>query len=312
MKKYFLLPMLISSLTGQAQFNQPWQGKKCAVVITYDDGYDQQLDHALPLLDSLGLKATFYISAFHPAVKDRITEWKKAATDGHELGNHTLFHPCIGGPGREWVKPEYDLKNYSVARMVDEIRMENIFLQTLDGKTKRTFAFTCGDTKAGGIDFSDEIKNDFAALRSVRNDMHKINEVDLHNVDCYMVNNHSAAEMIGWVKKAVETNSLLVILFHGVGGGNSLDVSLADHREFLQYLKQNEKDIMIAPMVTVAEHIKTWQERDKTIKAQQQATQVDYNDMLAKLKIPSSAKRPGPSGNPSAPNAANTDESKAV
>lgn len=312
MKSILILLSLVTTIVCQAQFNQPWQGKKCAVVITYDDGYDQQLNNALPLLDSLGLKATFYISAYNQAVKTRIEEWKSAAANGHELGNHTLYHPCIGGAGREWVKPEYDLRNYSVTRMVDEIRMENVFLQNLDGKTKRTFAFTCADTKAGGVDFSDQIKNDFVALRSVRNEMHKISEVNLDNVDCYMVNNTSAEEMIGWVKKAMETSSLMVILFHGVGGGNSLNVSLTAHREFLKFLKQHEKDIMIAPMVTVAEHIKTWQERDKAIKIQQQATQNDYNNMLAQLKIPMSAKRPGPSGNPSAPNAANSDESKAT
>jgi len=52
---------------------------------------------------------------------------------------------------------------------------------------------------------------------------------------------------------------LLVILFHGVGGGNSLNVGVQAHREFLQYLKNNEKDIWIAPMLEVAEHIKAFQ-----------------------------------------------------
>ncbi|HNU87367.1 MAG TPA: polysaccharide deacetylase, partial [Ferruginibacter sp.] len=95
----------------------------------------------------------------------------------------------------------------------------------------------------------------------VRNEMHKINEIDLYNVDCYMVNNHTAEQMTEWVKKAVETNSLLVILFHGVGGGNGLDVSLPAHRQFLEYLKQNEKDLWIAPMVEVADYIKKYQSK---------------------------------------------------
>ena len=86
--------------------------------------------------------------------------------------------------------------------------------------------------------------------------MHKINEIDLLNVDCYMVNGETSAQMIEWAKKAMETNSLLVILFHGVGGGNALNVSLPAHREFLQYLKKNEKDIWVATMLDVAEHIK--------------------------------------------------------
>ena len=251
----------MAPLNTSAQYNPNWKGKKCAVVINYDDAIDQHLDHAIPVLDSLGLKATFYVTAFSQSMQTRLNDWKKLATNGHELGNHTLFHPCIGGKGREWVKPEYDLNNYTVKRMVDETRMTNLFLKALDGKTKRTFAFTCGDMKIGDSSFMKAMKNDFVAARAVRNQMHGINEVDLFNIDCYMVNGESAAQMIEWTKKAVQTNSLLVILFHGVGGGNALNVSLAAHREFLQYLKKNEKDIWVAPLLEVAEFIEISQNK---------------------------------------------------
>lgn len=234
-----------------------WQHKKCAVVLTYDDAIIQHIDNAFPVLDSLQLKATFYITAF--AAKDRINDWKRIAAKGYELGNHTLFHPCVGGKGREWVKQEYDMNNYSVQRMVDEIRMTNIFLEALDGKKKRTFAFTCGDMKVNDTSFIDLLKNDFVAARAVRDQMHTINQVDLYNTDCYVVNGESAVQMEQWVKQAITTNSLLIILFHGVGGGNDLNVSLSAHREFLSFLKQNEKDIWIAPLIEVAEYIKTHQ-----------------------------------------------------
>ncbi len=310
MRKIFLfIQAVLSYIYCSAQFNPAWQGKKCAVVLTYDDAYNQHLDNAVPVLDSLGLKATFYITAFSNSVQTRMNDWKKLALTGHELGNHTLFHPCIGGKGREWVKPEYDLSNYTVQRMLDETRMTNVFLQSLDGKTKRTFAFTCGDMKIGDSSFIIPMKKDFVAARAVRNQMHKIGEVDLYNVDCYMVNGESAEKMITWVQQAMTTNSLLVILFHGVGGGNSLDVSPEEHRKFLVYLKQNEKDIMIAPMLDVAQHIRDWQARDQAARIIQQATQADYKNMLAQLHIDST--RRGPSGNPSASNAANIDESKA-
>jgi sialate O-acetylesterase len=101
------------------------------------------------------------------------------------------------------------------------------------------------------------MKNDFVAARAVRNEMHKINEIDLYNVDCYMVNGETSAQMMEWIRKAIETNSLLVILFHGVGGGNPLNVEVQAHREFLHHLKKNEKDIWIAPMLYVAEYIKS-------------------------------------------------------
>ena len=256
MKIIFTLSAIAFLITGYSQPAQLWHGKKCAVVLTYDDALDQHLDNAIPVLDSLGLKATFYLTAFSTSMQTRLNDWKKLAANGHELGNHTLYHPCIGGKGREWVKPDYDMSKYSVQRMTDETRMTNLFLQALDGKTKRTFAFTCGDMKIGDSSFINGMKNDFVAARAVRNEMHKINEIDLYNVDCYMVNNHSFEQMKEWVDKAMQTNSLLVILFHGVGGGNSLNVSLQAHREVLQYIKKNEKDCWIAPMLEVAEFIK--------------------------------------------------------
>jgi len=310
MKKIFLLVVVLSSQLVFSQFNPAWRGKKAAVVLTYDDALNVHLDNAIPLLDSLGLKGTFYLTAFSPGSKNRIDDWRKAAANGHELGNHTLFHPCAGGKGREWVNAEHDMNNYSLERMVNEVRMTNVFLQAIDGKAKRTFAFTCGDMKIGDSLFINGMKNDFAAARAVRHEMHKIGEIDLYNVDCYAVNGETGTQMIEWVKKAIETNSLLVILFHGVGGEHSLNVSLDAHRELLQYLKKNENDLMIGTMLDVAEHVNEWQARDKQNKAIQKATVEDYKNMLVQLQIDSI--RRGPSGNPSAPNAANTDESKAT
>lgn len=238
---------------GLAQSGPGWMGKKCAVVLTYDDAIPQQLENAVPVLDSLHLKATFYLTAYF--AKSRLNDWRKVAARGHELGNHTLYHPCTGGTGRGWVRPDYDLRNYTVQRMMDEIRMTNVFLQALDGKTERTFAFTCGDMKIGDTAFLDSVKNDFVAARAVRDEMHPIGQVNLYNVDCYMVNSYTATQMIEWVKKAGETHSLLVILFHGVGGGNALNVSVSEHSKFLHYLKANEKNIWITTMLQAAEYI---------------------------------------------------------
>jgi len=262
MKNIFLFILLMLTGTVHSQQNQPWHGKKCAVVLTYDDAIDQHLDNAIPVLDSLGLKATFYITAYSRSMQTRMDDWKKLAQHGHELGNHTLYHPCIGGPGRTWLKPEYDMRSYTVQRMVDETRMTNLFLQALDGKTERTFAFTCGDMNIGDSSFIDAMRDDFVAARAVRAQMHKIGEVELMNVDCYMVNGESAEQMIAWVEKAEETNSLLVILFHGVGGGNALNVSIPAHRAFLGYLQQHEHDLLIAPMIEVARHIIDWQSQN--------------------------------------------------
>jgi sialate O-acetylesterase len=267
--KQFLIVLTFSFLCIPAspQTNSAWYGKKCAVVLTYDDAIDQHLDNAIPVLDSAGLKATFYITGFSASMQARLNDWKKIAGRDHELGNHTLYHPCTGSlPDRQWVNAETDMDKYTVKRMENEIRMTNLFLQALDGKTKRTFAYTCGDRLIGDSSFLSGMKNDFIAARGVSRQMNKISGIGLTNVNCYPVSGESGAQMIEWVQKAMETNSLLVFLFHGVGGGHSLNVSNEAHRELILFLKQHEKEIMIAPMYEVAVHIKDWQNREATRK----------------------------------------------
>ena len=252
----------VGLLTGKAVWAQagdkPWNGHRAAVVLTYDDAIDQHLDNAVPVLDSLGLKASFYITGFSSSVRSRMDEWRALAKEGHELGNHALWHPCNGGAGREWVKPDYDLTHYSVQRMVNELRMNNVFLQALDGKTARTFAFTCGDMTIGDTAFIDSMHTDFIAARAVRAQLHSIDSVSLYNIDCYYVNGQSAAQLEAWVQQARQKKALLVLLFHGVGGGNALNVTGPVHREFLHYLKQ-QPDCWVAPLIEVAGFVKQYQ-----------------------------------------------------
>ncbi|HEY1166888.1 MAG TPA: polysaccharide deacetylase family protein [Chitinophaga sp.] len=242
-----------------AQADTSWHHKKCAVVLTYDDALDVDLDHAIPVLDSLGLKATFYLSAYSGALDARINEWRAIAKNGHELGNHTLFHPCAGDlPGRNFVTPDYDLSRYTFRRITDEINMTNTLLKAIDGKTTRTFAYPCGDEKIKDSLYLSPIKDRFAGARGTQPLKPAIRDIDLYNIGCYAVNGQSGAEMIAEVKQAMADHRLLVFLFHGVGGGHSLNVSSQAHRELLHFLKQHEKEIWIAPMVAVAEYVKQY------------------------------------------------------
>lgn len=258
MKKLLLL-IAISCIAIHlsAQNNLPWNHKKCAVVLTYDDALNTHLDNVIPLLDSLKLKGTFYLTINSPACKNRMGDWRRAAAEGHELGNHTLFHPCLGNlPGRSWATGEQDMSKYTVQRMVNEARMTNVFLQAIDGKTARTFAYPCSDMMIGDTAYMDSMHDDFVAARAVREQMHTIDKISLYDVDCYAMNNNTGEQMIQLVKQAEQTNTLLVFLFHGVGGEHAINVSLEAHRQLLQFLKQNEKDIWIAPMIDVARYVK--------------------------------------------------------
>lgn len=259
MKKIFvILNCLLFSFILNAQTSTTWNGRSCAVVLTYDDGLNVDLSNVIPALDSVGLKGTFYISDYFDGLKNQIFNWRKAAGEGHELGNHTIWHPCEGGrPGREFVKPETDLNNYTVSRMVKEIKTMNNILKAIDGKEERTFAYPCGDTRIHDTAYLDGLKNEFIAARGVTPEMLPINKIDLYNVACYTMNGQSADEMIALVKKAMATHTLLVFLFHGVGGEHSLNVSLQAHSALLHFLQQHENEIWIAPMIDIAEFVKS-------------------------------------------------------
>ena len=85
-------------------------GVKAAVSLAYDDALDSQLDQAIPALDRYQLKGSFYLQLSNQAVDKRMADWRSAARNGHELGNHSLFHQCsLKAPGHEWVQPHRDL-----------------------------------------------------------------------------------------------------------------------------------------------------------------------------------------------------------
>jgi len=262
MKRLILFTLAFTAmLSAEAQNAKVWNNKQCAVVLTYDDAIDVDLDNAIPALDSLNLKGTFYLIGSSPVIAKRINEWRLAAKRGHELGNHTLFHPCDGSrPDRSWVTPETDLSKYSVSREVNEAKVDNTLLKAIDGKDIRTFAYPCGDTKIGNYLFYNDLRKDFAGARGVTEGMPTIDKVNLDDINCYPINGQNADYMINLIKQAMQTHTLLVFLFHGVGGGHNLNVDLHQHSLLLHYLKQHEKEIWIAPMVDVAQHIKQYQE----------------------------------------------------
>lgn len=272
MKKCSFSALLAALLTGcaasHAQPGASWNNKQCAVVLTYDDAIDADLDVVIPALDSLKLRGTFYLIGSSPVVAGRLPEWRRAAQRGHELGNHSLMHPCDGSlPGRSFVTPENDLSKYTLSRAVSEVRATNTLLTAIDGKTVRTFAFPCGDRQVQGATFYDQLKADFVGARGVSAGLQTAAQVDLTNINAYSVNGQDAAELIAQVKRAQQTHTLLVFLFHGVGGGHSLNVDQAAHRQLLRYLKAHEQEIWIAPLVEVAEKIKGQQQSASAVKS---------------------------------------------
>ncbi|UXX79902.1 polysaccharide deacetylase family protein [Reichenbachiella carrageenanivorans] len=258
-----LLVCLVFGTQAQQSFNWP-KGKKAAVVLTYDDAIDCHLDIVVPALDEYGYKGTFFLTGSAQSVANRSEAWRAIAANDHELANHTLFHPCRkvipGERNFDWIRPEYDLDGYSFPQLINELNTANSLLHALDGKSERTFAYTCVDHTIQGVDFSDSIQHIFVAARGLS----PVPE-SLRGVDPYLMPSTSAAELTGEqliaeVKKAQANGTVITFLFHSVGGGY-LNTSAEAHRELLDYLKQNQDKLWIDTFLNVTQHVQREQAR---------------------------------------------------
>lgn len=249
---------LLAGSASHAQTKQtkgPWNNHKAAVVLTYDDALNVHLDNVVPALDAAGMKGTFYVPGNALALVERMDEWREIARSGHELGNHTLFHPCDGSlPGRDWVSADQDLSTYSFSQLTEEIRIANAFLKAIDGKDQRTFAYTCGDKVAEDSSFVEAISGWFTAARDVVYRIEKQGEINRMEVGSFVAMNHTGEELIAQVERVREEGGLLVFLFHGVGGEHNMNVSKEAHNQLVEYLQGHENEVWVAPLVEMAEY----------------------------------------------------------
>lgn len=250
----FLSVLILISAT-QISAQQTWKnGKRITVCLTYDDAMDSQLDAAGPQLDKHGFKGTFYLKGSSPSVYHRMDEWKALAANGHELGNHTLFHPCSGKrfPNRE---KDRDIDYYTIKRFLSEVAVSNTLLKSLDGKDKRTFAYTCGDKIVEGENIGKYLPKYVNGARGGAPDFLKKENIDVYHLPTFSCTGKTGDQMIRMVEKAKESNGLLILVFHGVGGGH-LKVESTEHEKLLKYLKEHEEEIWVAPVIDVVEYLK--------------------------------------------------------
>ena len=88
-----------------------WRGdrKRNLVALTFDDGPSESTPELLDVLDSLGIRATFFLVGRHvrrlPAVARKI----RAA--GHEIGNHGDSHVRL-----DFRSPEFIYRELAIAQ----------------------------------------------------------------------------------------------------------------------------------------------------------------------------------------------------
>src|SRR5262249_5435796 len=109
------------------------------ISLTFDDAHDAHLDLVVPCLNQHLLCGTFYVDFLSRGLTRRFAEWREVACQGHELGNHSLFHP--GYPPASHVQEGNSLALYTLDRMSMELELGNQLLTANDGRTSRSVAY---------------------------------------------------------------------------------------------------------------------------------------------------------------------------
>ena len=133
--------------TGQKKTSPYFQwpeGKKIALSLTFDDARLTQIDKGIPLLDNYNVKATFYVSP--NSMKQRLDGWKKAVANGHDIGNHSMVHPCSGN--FQWAR-QRALEDYTIKKMRNELDSANKLIKNLLGVEPVSFGYPCGQKYVG-------------------------------------------------------------------------------------------------------------------------------------------------------------------
>lgn len=241
----------------------PWpEGRRCAVSLTYDDAVACHYEAVAPLLAEKGLPGTFYLTA-NASVTDTPERWAQVAAMGHELGNHSLFHPCRREPLEKsaWIQPHYDLCEYTAQRWFDELRIANGLLHLIDGRSERTYAHTCGNLTIGRGPHEISMDKIVMQLCVAGRGKGAPDGVDPRQpnyaaLGCFGGDRKTGAELIQRVESIRETGRWLIFICHGVGAGtHNHYIDTAEHRVLVDWLAARREQIWVAPVVQIAKYL---------------------------------------------------------
>ena len=245
---FLLIPVL------NAQIKWP-EGKKAAVILTYDDNLKSHHEVVMPQLEKKGFRGTFFLYGY-PMKAEDIQQWRDVSKRGHELGNHSLFHQCAtevtGAPLCR------SLKCYTVKEILAEVRIMKSLLYAIDGKEQYAYAYPCGHSETAEGDYSIPMMEAGlanygrgAGIVGIVSDFQSLNLARVPTISTRA--GWSGEKLISYVQDALDKNGMVVFIFHGVGG-DYMKVEAEAHQELVDFLA-NHSEIWVGTFSEVLDYI---------------------------------------------------------
>jgi beta-glucosidase len=237
-----------------ARFQWPY-GTRAAISLTFDDARPSQVDIGLPIFEKYRVRATFYVSPDN--IAQRLEGWKKALAGGHEVGNHTLTHPCTGNyPAFR----ERALEDMTLGLMAAEIEDAGAAIFRLLGVRPRSFAYPCGQTYVGRgrnvASFVPLVAERFLAGRKwLSEDSNDPAFCDLAQLLSSESDGKSFDQIRPIVERAVAEGRWLILTGHEIGDEGFQTTLAATVNELCRYARDPKNGLWIDTVANIADHL---------------------------------------------------------
>ena len=246
-----------SSVTNTPAGSIKWpEGKRMALSLSFDDGRASQVDSGTAVLDKYNAKATFFVVP--SAIEKHLQGWKKAVANGHEIGNHSTTHPCMGNYS---FSRENALEDYTSEMMRSQLTDCNKRIMELLGVRAEVFAYPCGQKFTGrgqnvksyvplvaelfvaGRGWLDEAPNDPSFC-----DFAQITGMEMDGKDF--------EQLLPLIQEATKSGSWLSLAGHEMASAGFQTTRLSMLHKLLLYARDPANGIWIAPIGEVAKYIR--------------------------------------------------------
>lgn len=235
----------------------PWPGRyRAAVSFTFDDARVSQIDRGLPLFEEHRVACTFYVSL--EGVKQRLDRWRAAAAAGHEIGNHSMRHPCTANyefSRRAGACTE----DYGADDIAADLREADAAIEAHVGIRPRTFAYPCGETHVGrgteAVSYVPYVARHYLAGRGYHHEHpNDPRYCDLAHLLSYRFDMQPWEQHTVVMEGARESGEWVIFSGHETGGPEDdfLNITISDLNRVLSYLDGRRDGLWVAPVCDVA------------------------------------------------------------
>lgn len=240
MAKLFVRTLTVLCLTifvsaGCKKFQKEGQMQSPGVALTFDDNRVDNWFKYLPLLDSAGVRATFYISNYNRLKDAQINKLRVIQQHGHEIAFHTTNH--------------YNMNDYvyKAKHTVDELmRCEveaGLKMMNKDGFYPTTFAYPYG--AHNGL-FDKMLMRYFKSVRALNGTQDYTKSVVptnkndvLYGLGIDRSSKRSDGDINTILQSAKDNNTCAVFVAHDINSPNKFSVELGRLLQVIRFVKNN-------------------------------------------------------------------------